>query len=72
MKKLCEIFCNVVTIKHGHVVKQGDNLAHALFEIVMQLVIEDVLLNFKLNNLDLPRMKCEVESSEMLKLHYKK
>ena len=37
----------------------------------MRLVIEDMLLNFKLNNLDLPRMKYDAESSGILKLHNK-
>ena len=40
--------------------------------IVIQLVIEEMQLHFKLINLDLPRMKCEVESSGMLNLHDKK
>ena len=61
-----------VIIEHGYGVKQGDNLAPTLFVIDMQLAVEDILLNFKLNNLDLTRMKCEIESSGTLKVQHKK
>ena len=61
-----------VIIKHGCGVKQSDNLSPILFTIVMQLVIEDTFIKFKLNNLDLPRMKHDVERSRILKLHNKK
>ena len=58
--------------RHGCGVRQGENLAPALFIIVMQLTAEDIIESLKRAGVDAPKIRCNQNKNGVLRSHDKK